>query len=261
MLLYMQSAFRRLLRVPSFLNAGATSFESMTALLNSPAEVMHTDHSAKDLTRHLSIRIEGVEFSFAADNPLFSIADWELSGPGIYRIKGSSGSGKSTLLKLLLKLYSPQKGIISIGQHNLEKIGAHDLRKVMTIVGEDYPLVGKTIFEAISYSRKEKNKTQAADMLTVLGLTTADKAEAYLLSALKAQGSNLASSERRMLNFARALLTRKPFLLLDEPFLGLNHEMQQVIIRELMKRKDDHLIILVAQEIPQTLSIQHTFSL
>jgi ABC-type multidrug transport system fused ATPase/permease subunit len=261
MLLYMQSAFRRLLRVPSFLNAGATSFESLTALLNSPAEVMHTQHDSKDLSKDLSIHLHGVEFGFSSEASLLRITDWKMPTTGIYRIQGPSGSGKSTLLKVLLKLYSPNSGTITIGQHNLEKIGAHDLRKIMTIVGEDYPLIGKTIFEAVSYSRKEKNKSQAAAMLSKLGLTTAEQAEQYLAAPLKAQGSNLASSERRMLNFARALLTRKPILLLDEPFLGLSSEMQHVIIRELMKRKDNHLIILVAQEVPNELTIQHTFSL
>jgi hypothetical protein len=37
--------------------------------------------------------------------------------------------------------------------------------------------------------------------------------------------------------------------------------MQDVIVRELMQRKDSHLIILVAQEIPSELTIDHTFSL
>jgi ABC-type multidrug transport system fused ATPase/permease subunit len=261
MLLYMQSAFRRLLRVPSLLNAGATSFESLTTLLNSPAEVMHTQHASKELSTQLSIRLRGVEFGFTPEKKLLTVADWEFAAPGIYRIRGESGSGKSTLLKLLLKLYTVDKGDITLGSHHIHDIGAHDLRKIMTIVGEDYPLIGKSIFEAISYSRKEKNKLQVAAMVSMLGLSTTDQAEQYINSPLKSQGSNLASSERRMLNFARALLTRKPILLLDEPFLGLSFEMQKVIVRELMQRKDSHLIILVAQEIPTELIIHHTFSL
>lgn len=261
MLLYMQSAFRRLLRVPSLLNAGATSFESLTTLLNSPAEVMHTQHASKELSTALVIRLHGVEFGFSPEKKLLTIDHWEFPGPGIYRIRGESGSGKSTLLKLLLKLYTVDKGQITFGSHPIQDIGAHDLRKIMTIIGEDYPLIGKSIFEAISYSRKEKNKSSVANMVAALGLSSSDQAEAYIRSPLKAQGSNLASSERRMLNFARALLTRKPILLLDEPFLGLNLEMQQVIVRELMLRQDSHLIILVAQEIPPELTIHQTFTL
>jgi ABC-type multidrug transport system fused ATPase/permease subunit len=261
MLLYMQSAFRRLLRVPSFLNAGATSFQSLTALLNSPSEIMHTDQSPKDLAKTLSIELQSVEFSYTDHKPLFTIDHWEFPQPGIYTIHGPSGSGKSTVLKLLLKLYSPTSGTISVGGKDIRDIGAHDLRKIVTIVGEDFPLVGKTIFEAVSYSRKEKNKTEAAALLSTLGLTDEADAALYLTNTIKAQGSNLSSSERRMLNVARALLTRKPIILLDEPFLGLGPAMQDVIVRELMQRKDSHLIILVAQEIPRELTIHHTFSL
>jgi len=261
MLLYMQSAFRRLLRVPSFLNAGATSFQSLTALLNSPSEIMHTDQSPKDLAKNLSIELQSVEFSYTDNKPLFTIDHWEFPQPGIYTIHGPSGSGKSTVLKLLLKLYSPTSGTISVGGKDIRDIGAHDLRKIVTIVGEDFPLVGKTIFEAVSYSRKEKNKTEAAALLSTLGLTDEADAALYLTNTIKAQGSNLSSSERRMLNVARALLTRKPIILLDEPFLGLGPAMQDVIVRELMQRKDSHLIILVAQEIPRELTIHHTFSL
>jgi ABC-type multidrug transport system fused ATPase/permease subunit len=261
MLLYMQSAFRRLLRVPSYLNAGATSFQSLTTLLNSPSEVMHTDQSPKDLANHLSIELQSVEFSYSDSKPLFNINHWQFPHPGIYRINGPSGSGKSTLLKLLLKLYSTTTGTIVIGGKDIREIGAHDLRKIMTIVGEDYPLVGKTIFEAISYSRKEKKKLEAAALLTTLGLTNESDASRYITATIKAQGSNLSSSERRMLNVARALLTGKPIILLDEPFLGLSSSMQAIIVRELMLRKESHLIILVSQEIPKELTIHHTFSL
>lgn len=261
MLLYMQSAYRRLLRVPSLLNAGTTSFRNLLALLNMDHETMHAASGSKELQNHIRIDIQSLQFHFEPNKPLIQIAHAEFRQGMTYRITGASGSGKSTLLKLFLKLYHPEPGQIFVGDVDITELGAHDLRRVITAASEDYPLLGKTIFEAISYSRKASKREDVAQMLIKLGLANAQDAEQYIDRKIKSHGSDLSSGERRMLIFARALLTRKPIIVLDEPFLGLNSIHEQIIAEQLMLLKPNHLIILVSKEIPANLHIDQTIQL
>jgi ABC-type transport system involved in cytochrome bd biosynthesis fused ATPase/permease subunit len=125
----------------------------------------------------------------------------------------------------------------------------------MTTVSDDYPLLGNTIFEAISNSRKDARRTVVAHTLIDLGLTNREAAESYLNRRIYTTASDLSSAERRMLLFARAMLTKKPIILLDEPFIGLNAENLRVVCEKLNRLKSTSIILIIAKEIPQELII------
>jgi len=254
-LLYLQSVYKRLLRVPSLLASGATSFDNLMAVLNLPREIMHTHADQKALRTNLSIQIKDLSFEYSNANPIFKNIDAHIRMGQTCRIEGKAGSGKSTLLRLLLKLHGINRGHIFISENEINDLGAHDLRKLMTTVSDDYPLLGNTIFEAISYSRKDARRTVVAHTLIDLGLTNREAAESYLNRRIYATASDLSSAERRMLQFARAILTKKPILLLDEPFIGLSAENLRVVCEKLNRLKSTSIIIIIAKEIPNELSV------
>jgi ABC-type bacteriocin/lantibiotic exporter with double-glycine peptidase domain len=64
-----------------------------------------------------------------------------------------------------------------------------------------------------------------------------------------------------MLQFARALLTKKSIILLDEPFIGLNKENLRAVSEKLNNLKPTSIIIIIAKEIPQELSIDQQIQL
>jgi ABC-type multidrug transport system fused ATPase/permease subunit len=128
----------------------------------------------------------------------------------------------------------------------------------MTTVSDDYPLLGNTIFEAVSYSRKDARRTVVEHALIDLGLTNREEAESYINRRIHASATDLSSAERRMLQFARALLTKKPIILMDEPFIGLNMENLRVVSEKLNSLKSTSIIVIIAKEIPQEITIdQH----
>jgi ABC-type bacteriocin/lantibiotic exporter with double-glycine peptidase domain len=222
---------------------------------------MHSQIQSSQLKENIAIRFEDVNFRFEENQPLVERLSFEFNKGMLHRIEGPSGAGKSTIFKLIMKLYTPTQGVIRLGTHSLSDVGAHDLRKLISGVSDEFPLLGNTVFEAISYSRKEAKKEDAADLVVRLGLCTAVHRDAYLDRKIKTYGSDLSSGERRMLQFARAVLTRKPILLLDEPFLGLNDVSESILCSEINKMKSTHLIILIANNLPDYLTIDQTLTL
>ena len=63
----------------------------------------------------------------------------------------------------MLGEYNDYKGRIIINEQDIWEANIKSLRKQVTIVSDDYPLLGKTDFEAISYSRKD-SKRKAAEI-------------------------------------------------------------------------------------------------
>jgi ABC-type multidrug transport system fused ATPase/permease subunit len=257
-LLYLQSVYKRLLRVPSLLTSGVTSFDNLMAVLNLPREIMHTHADQKVLRTNLSIHIKDLSFKYNNAIPVFKNVNANIQLGQTCRIEGKAGSGKTTLLRLLLKLHGIERGHIFISENDINDLGAHDLRKLMTTVSDDYPLLGNTIFEAVSYSRKDARRTVVEHALIDLGLTNREEAESYIKRRIHASATDLSSAERRMLQFARALLTKKPIILMDEPFIGLNMENLRVVSEKLNSLKSTSIIIIIAKEIPQEITIdQH----
>ncbi len=260
-LLYLQSVYKRLLRVPSLLASGSTSLDNLMSVLNLPHEIMHTGIEQTQLRKKLSIRINNLSFEYKDSHPIIKRLNADLKPGRIYHIRGEAGSGKSTLFRLLLKLHPVQDGQVFISGCDINKLGAHELRKLMTTIGDDFPLLGSTIFEAISYSRKDTKRESVAAAVVKLGLCNSAEAESYLDRRMLRTASDLSSAERRMLQFARAFLTNKPILLLDEPFIGLNSENLLVMIETINSLKPETIVIIIAKEIPLDLSIDQTISL
>ena len=74
-------------------------------------------------------------------------------------------------------------------------------------------------------------------------------------------GRNISEGARMMLQFARAFLTRKQFILLDEPFANLDEASRALIIEQLNKLKTKRTILIIADEVPQTLFIDQIIQL
>jgi ABC-type multidrug transport system fused ATPase/permease subunit len=260
-LLYLQSVYKRLLRVPALLTSGSTSFRNLIALLNLPHETMH-QATDKELSKEdLNIEFRNLQFAYREGQTVLSGFNASMSMGHIYALKGASGSGKSTVLKLLLKLIAPKANSIFIGGKDITAIGSHDLRKMITIVSDDYPLLGKTVFEAISYSRKDAKRGSTAKMLSQLNITTEEHSIGYLDRTIQPGAADLSSAERRMLQFARSALTSKPILLLDEPFTGLSEHHVIALCNYLHTIQHKRIILIISAEMPEHIQIDQTFSL
>ncbi len=233
---------KRVIRVNTTWQAGDISFQKVLNIFNAPEESRHGDTVLKN--EPCRVTISGVTFGYRADRPVFSNLSFTARPNEITLIKGSQGSGKSTLFKLMLGLYLPQEGTIQLNDIPTSCMSPFHLRKQMTLVSDDLPLLGKTVFESVSYSRKEERRDPAAAMLSKLKFSSAGSAETDLDLPVMEQGLNLSAGQQKLLRISRALLTRKKILLLDEPFSGLDAGSKENFIRLLNSLRSKRTILI-----------------
>lgn len=199
-----------------------------------------------------AIRCENVSFFYPNTHKGIQNCSFSLTQHGIYHLKGNKGSGRSTLFRLLLRLYEPTEGSILIDEQNIANIAPNVLRKHITYVAPEALLLGNTVFEAISYSRKTEKRAKAQKLLDKLQISL------ELDQAIGDSGKHLAGSEQQLLMIVRAWLTRKPIILLDEIFVGLSNEQTAVVVSLLKKARNDKTILIAAQNLPLNLPINGT---
>ncbi len=259
LLLYMQTVMKRLLRVNLIWQVGIISFDKLLALIQLPDERRVGDKLPKETSG--SIRLEKVSFAYNADRPVLNDFSCFVFPNSITLLKGKQGAGKSTLFKLIQKIYEPQSGKIFFDKTDYIELSAFEIRKEVTLVSSEAPLLGGTVFKAISYSTAEEKRDKAIAMLNRLNICFADNDAANLDFKLEDAGRNVSEGGRMMLQFARAFLTRKQFILLDEPFVSLGEESRSLVIEQLNKFKSKRTILIIANEVPQNLLIDQIIQL
>ncbi|MGZ3523245.1 MAG: LPS export ABC transporter ATP-binding protein [Thermodesulfobacteriota bacterium] len=180
--------------------------------------------------------------------------DVEVRGGEVVGLLGPNGAGKTTIFYMIVGLYQPNGGKIYL---NDEEIGSLPMylraRKGIGYLPQEPSVFRKltteenlmAILETLPLS-KEERKERLEKLLKDLGLSSVRKQKAYVLSG----------GERRRVEITRALVLSPSFILLDEPFSGIDPLAVldiQTIIRQLKSRGIG--IIITDHNVRETLGV------
>ncbi|KAH6657100.1 P-loop containing nucleoside triphosphate hydrolase protein [Truncatella angustata] len=141
-------------------------------------------------------------------------------------ICGRTGSGKSTLLSLLLRLYDPVAGTITIDGLDTNDLKVDALREAIVALPQDPLLLAGTV----RYNLDPASHANDEDILLALektGLRTMLEGKGGLDAEFKTEW--LSSGQKQLFCLARAMLRRSKILLLDEATSSLDHQTDEVI--------------------------------
>lgn len=211
-----RGTFNRLLRIGLVWKKGNISLQKIARLLQQPIEpnLQEPEVSLTDETLHAT----NLRLAFG-EEILFDQLSFTLRPNETGILQGESGAGKSALVKLLAGLYRPDAGALRFGKYDFSAVHPKSLRRQMTFVSDAFPLYGRTVGEAIAYSPRHRQRAQRhLEQWQQLfpALQTID-----FETPLRESG-HLSASQLQLLQWLRALLPHKPFLILDEPFRNLN---------------------------------------
>lgn len=248
LLLAMAPVFRRMGRVTVHWELGKLSMRKLLKVMNQP--LAEAPGNPAFQYKEGKIEAKGLSFAYPGREALFDGWEAVLGDGALTWVQGGTGAGKTTLMRLLLGLEKPATGHLLIDDQAVDRVQLKTLRKKIAVVSDAWPLLGRTVFEAISYSRKQEKRFAASAMLARVqrGLPAARQLE--LDDAIGDHGRHLSAGERMLLQFARAFLTRKPLLVLDEPFRDLDPASRTNIIKMLQRLAAKRRIVVLSKEAP-----------
>ena len=162
-------------------------------------------------------------------------------------IAGRSGSGKSTLVKLLLALYPPESGRLSVDGLPLSDIRPDALLHRIAVVPQETELFSLSLRDNLTLGRE----VGMADILRACRIAQLDDVIAQLPEGLDSpvgeKGHSLSGGQRQRVGIARAVLRDAPILLLDEATSALDADTEARVIDALMhEHAPGRTVILIA---------------
>ena len=173
--------------------------------------------SSSDIPTTFNLVIDAA--SVAWDKPFMSPVSAEIKPGEALVIRGKSGSGKSTLALALVGLL-PYQGSISIGGAQVRDIS--DLHQYISASLQRGHIFNTSLRENLKIANSEASDEQIQRILTLLEL------DAISLDEVVGEfGRPLSGGEAKRLGVARALLSKAPIIILDEPTEHLDRQLAE----------------------------------
>jgi ATP-binding cassette, subfamily B, bacterial len=196
------------------------------------------------------VAFEHLSFAYADRRAVITDLDLVVPAGETHAIVGPTGAGKSTIVKLLLRLYDPGSGRITIDGVPAGDLSFSSLRGAMGYVGQDVFLFQGTVRENISYGRPEAT---AAEVEEAARLAEAHEFIAELPlgydTVVGERGQKLSGGQRQRLSIARAILRDPKVLVLDEATSAVDNETEAAIQRSLETVGLGRTVIVIAHRL------------
>ena len=161
-------------------------------------------------------------------------------------VVGASGAGKTSLVNLLLRLYSPSGGRITIDGEDIQDLALSSLRKHIRMVPQEPMLFSGTLAENIRYGNPHAspNEVVAASKAAELHDFVMDQPAKYE-TRIGEGGVSLSGGQKQRLCLARELYKETEVLILDEVTNALDSNTAGFISKTLESLSDQTTIILI----------------
>ncbi|OQE34858.1 hypothetical protein PENCOP_c015G04060 [Penicillium coprophilum] len=252
-------------RVAPNAKAFVHSIASAAAVLESIARKSPQDPLSEEGTRlessNYDIKIRNLDLVYPSRREVTVLKNLSMDIPACKTtaIIGASGSGKSSIIGLLERFYTPTKGDILLGDHDIQNLSLHWLRSQMSLVGQEPTLFNTTIFENIVYGLDDETFTACnPEKLRALVEDAATKANAHnFVSSLPEgyqtlvgeKGAHLSGGQRQRICIARAIIKNPRVLLLDEATSALDTGTERAVQKALSLAAKGRTTIVIAHRL------------
>jgi ATP-binding cassette subfamily B protein len=232
------------------------SLERLNEIHNREDEEQTIENAINELPEDRTLRMENVYFSYDGAERYYVLEDLNLTIPHnkVTAIVGASRSGKTTIVKLLLGFYPPLKGVIKVGNTNIEEINPHLWRQKSGAVMQDGFIFSDTIANNIAVGEEDMDKKRS-----LYAIETANIRDFIEYLPLKyntkigMESNGISQGQRQRLLIARAVYKDPEFLFFDEATNALDANNERIIMDNLSGFYRGKTVVIVAHRLSTVL--------
>lgn len=238
-----------IMQIPSALNnlmEAQESLKTISEFFNLKGENSELLNRIDTFSRIEKITIRDLSYGYEKQDVISSF-NLNLEVGKIYLWKGKNGSGKSTAAHILLSLIKPNRGKLFINEIEIPWQDLKQFRNRFAFLNQESPIFMGSIQENILFGHpnsKAALETMDSSWLSRL-LPISDKG---LFRSVGERGEGLSGGEAKKIALIRETLRSSELLILDEPLNHLDELSIQEITREMIKIKQNTIVIIISHQ-------------
>jgi ABC-type multidrug transport system fused ATPase/permease subunit len=213
-----------------------------------------SDGSPSDVSLKGDICFNKLCFRYLQEKPLLENVNITVKGGSLVFLTGPNGCGKSTLLSLLLRLYKPLGGDVTIGGRSITEFPLKGLRSRIGYIGQSPEFIKGNLRENLLLGNNGRTDEEIMAAGRMAGCESLI-ASRGLGSAVEEEAGNFSGGEKLRLALARELLRDTDILLFDEPAAHLDSENRRAFYNLLQGLGSGKTVIAVVHNIPEGISV------
>lgn len=213
-------------------------------------KVPQEDGSAKYVPVKCDIDIENVTFSYVEDKQVLKNVSTHANSGEKLAFVGSTGAGKTTITNLINRFYEIDEGQISIDGISISDIKKSDLRSTMAFVLQDSKLFVGTIADNIRYGKLDATDEEIVAAAKLANADTfIEKLPDKYETEIRSDGVNISVGQAQLINIARAAISDRPLLVLDEATSSVDTRTERLIEIGMDQLMADKTVLVIAHRL------------
>ena len=197
------------------------------------------------------IAFSHVTFGYG-DHPVLADLSFTVKAGEQVTLVGRTGAGKSTVFRLLLGLYQPEKGSITIGNTDVSQISDRARRSCIGCVEQHFARVPGTVLDQITLGDPRITREMAQKAAQLAGLDAAIRSFPSGYDTPCSDGM-FSQGEWQLLSIARAAAADPAILLLDEITANLDAETEAQVLDALRRASAGRTVLSISHRVYETL--------
>ena len=214
------------------------------------------------------IKLHNVSFKYeGSENYVLENISMEIGKNEKIALVGHNGAGKSTLIKLLLRLYDPTEGQISLDGTTLENIKLKEYRAMFSVVFQDFKTISLPVAEnVLMRPREEGDDEKIIQALKNSGayeriMELPNGIDTMLTKEFDKDGAVLSVGQAQKVAIAHAFVKNAPYIILDEPSSALDPVAENEMYNNMMKAGEGKAMIFISHRLSSAVSADRIYML
>ena len=236
--------------VTNLFQRGVTSLQRIQNILEERS-VFATPSNPQPVPEKISsITVTNLAFSYPGQHdPVLDAVSMDVQ-QGILGIVGKTGSGKTTLCHLLARLYPVETGTVLWNGIDVNNLDLTEVRKRIALVPQDITVFSDTVRGNITMGKPGASQEEIEAVARAAAIHAEIDAlpEGYA-TRIGEKGVKLSGGQRQRIALARALLSDRPVIIIDDGLSAVDIETEHEIIRSIRPFIKDRICIIVSHRL------------
>ena len=196
-----------------------------------------------------NLEFKNVKFGYDKDKLIIKNFTADAKSGEKIAIVGPTGAGKTTIVNLFMKLYEINSGDIIIDGHSINNLTRENIHDLFTMVLQDTWIFEGTIKENIRYNNKDVTDDEIIEACKKVGLHHLIKTLPKGYDTVLTDSDNLSAGEKQLLTIARAMISKKPYLILDEATSNVDTRTEELVSKAMDKLSKGRTSFIIAHRL------------